>query len=612
MPLRPSARARSLAAAFAYAEVFVAARASRGYGAADLFFSALMSTTAAISTPASAPAVVSASASASAISAATLHQWLQDGRELALLDIREHGQYGEGHPFFAVHASYSRLETEVARLVPRRATRTVLFDDGDADSALAHRAAGRLAALGYDDVSVLAGGAPAWSRAGHTLFKGVNLPSKTFGEVAEHAFEVPHIDARMLAAWQRTGQPLLLLDGRTLEEHRKMTLPGAVPVPNGELALRWRALVSDPATPIVVHCAGRTRSIVGAQILRDLGVPNPVFALENGTQGWALAGFELERESARTLPPAPDAAQRQAARDDAGSAAQRAGVPVLTAAQAQDWLDDGTRTTFVFDVRTAEEFAAGGLQGARHAPGGQLLQATDLQIGVRHARVLVLDDDGVRAPVVALWLRRLGLDAALVEDGLASDLRVPMRAPARLPPTVAALDADALSALRGHNGRLDDRLPAVLDLRPSPIYRARHARGAIWSIRPRVVADARVATGGNPQHPVLLIAPDETLARLAAQDLSEAGWQQLSWAKAEALEAAGWPQLATPTSPPDADAIDYLLFVHDRHDGNLDAARRYLDWELGLVAQCAPDELASFRVPTGTHESLRGNPHIDS
>ncbi|MBW8892342.1 MAG: sulfurtransferase [Burkholderiales bacterium] len=570
----------------------------------SFFFSAPMSLTAEIPIPARA----APSAFAPAISAATLHQWLLDGRELALLDVREHGQYGEGHPFFAVHAAYSRLETEVARLVPCRATRTVLFDGGDTDSALARKAAGRLVALGYDDVSVLAGGAPAWSRAGHTLFKGVNLPSKTFGELAEHAFEVPHIDAHTLAARQRAGEPLVLLDGRTLEEHRKMTLPGAIPVPNGELALRWRTLVPDPATPIVVHCAGRTRSIVGAQILRDLGVPNPVLALENGTQGWALAGLELERGSARTLPPAPNAAQRRAARDDAAAAAQRAGVPVLSAAEAQAWLDDGTRTTFVFDVRTAEEFAAGGLQGTRHAPGGQLLQATDLQIGVRHARVLVLDDDGVRAPVVALWLRRLGFDAALVEDGLAGELRVPVRAPARLPPAVAELDAAELATLREDGADP----PAVVDLRPSRTYRARHARGATWSIRPRVAADALAATGGNLQHPVLLIAADETIARLAAQDLREAGWQQLSWARAEAVESAGWAQQATPASPPDAEAIDYLLFVHDRHDGNLDAARRYLDWELGLIAQCAPDELASFRLPAAAHESAHQKPHIDS
>jgi rhodanese-related sulfurtransferase len=527
------------------------------------------------------------------LSAGTLHQWLQDGRELALLDIREHGQYGEGHPFFSVHAGYSRLEPEVARLVPRRTTRTVLFDDGDGDSALAHRAAGRLTGVGYDDVWVLSGGAPAWARAGHTLFKGVNLPSKTFGEIAEHAFEVPHISARELVERQRAGSALVLLDGRTLEEHRKMTLPGAIPVPNGELALRWRTLVSDATTPIVVHCAGRTRSIVGAQILRDLGVPNPVFALENGTQGWALAGLELERGSARTLPPAPDAVQRKAARDDAAAAARRAGVPVLTAGEAQVWLDDGSRTTFTFDVRTAEEFAAGGLQGARHAPGGQLLQATDLEIGVRHARILVLDDDGVRASVVALWLRRLGLDAVLVEDGLAADLRVPVRAPVQLPRALTEVDTDALPVWHDQSGAP----PAVLDLRPSPAYRAGHALGAVWSIRPRVVDDALAATGGDLERPVLLIAPDQTIARLAALDLREAGWQQLSWARADALATAGWAQQAKPNSPPDADAIDFLRFVHDRHDGNLEAARRYLDWELGLIDQCSPEELAGFRVP---------------
>jgi rhodanese-related sulfurtransferase len=261
----------------------------------------------------------------------------------------------------------------------------------------------------------------------------------------------------------------------------------------------------------------------------------------------------------------------------------------------------------VFDIRTAEEFAAGSLPGAHHAPGGQLLQATDLQVGVRHARVLVLDDDGVRASMIALWLRRLGLDAALVEGGIASGLRVPAPLPARLPPAVMTLTVGALAALRDP----ETSPPAVLDLRPSQAYRLRHARGATWSIRPRVAADARAATAGDLQHALLLITPDEATARLAAVDLREAGWQGLSWATAEAVEAAGWPQQATPDSPSDLEAIDYLFFVHDRHDGNLDAARRYLDWELGLIAQCAPEELASFRVQPGAPESSHGKPHND-
>ncbi|WP_207233686.1 rhodanese-like domain-containing protein [Salinicola tamaricis] len=74
-------------------------------------------------------------------------------------------------------------------------------------------------------------------------------------------------------------------------------------LPNGELARRLPALLDgDRETPVVINCAGRTRSIVGAQTLRWLGIDNPVYALENGTQGWRLAGLELEHGSQRRYP----------------------------------------------------------------------------------------------------------------------------------------------------------------------------------------------------------------------------------------------------------------------------------------------------------------------
>jgi rhodanese-related sulfurtransferase len=528
-------------------------------------------------------------APASSVRATTVQAWLRDGGEIAFVDVREHGQYGEGHPFLAVSAPYSRLELDVPHLVPRRATRVVLFDD---DSGVAERAARRLRALGYTQVWTLQGGAAAWAAAGRTLFRGQNLPSKTFGERVEEAFHVPRISALQLHVRIAAGEPLVLLDGRTPQEHRRMTIPGAIPVPNGELALRWRSVVPDPHTPVVVHCAGRTRSIVGAQILRDLGLPNPVYALENGTQGWALAGLELERGSDRALPPAPGRQARAAAREEALALAARNGVPQLSAAEAQAWLDDPQRTTYAFDVRTAAEHAAGSLAGARHAPGGQLLQATDHSIGVRNARVVVLDDDDVRAPVIAAWLRRLGHDAATVQDGIAAPLRIPARDAAQAP-APALQDPEPLLAWR----KAGRPLPALFDLRSSSAYRAGHAEGARWSIRPRLAADVAAATGGDRTHPVWLVVDDEALVRVAAQDLREAGHTALGWLHYAALQAAGWPEEATPHTPADAESIDYLYFVHDRHEGNLDAARRYLLWETGLIAQCAPEELAVFRLP---------------
>jgi len=509
------------------------------------------------------------------VDASTLQRWLSDGCEIALLDVREAGLAGEGRPFLAVNAPYSRLELAVPSLVPRRTTRVVLLDGGEEDSRIGRLSARRLAAAGYVDVRVLAGGAPAWGASGRTLFQGVNLPSKTFGELAEHRYGVPHVGADALRAMQASGVPLLLLDGRTLAEHRKMTIPGSVPVPNGELARRWAAVAPAPDVPVVVHCAGRTRSIVGAQILRDMGVANPVYALENGTQGWALAGHALERGSGRGLPAAPPK-----------SASPAASGAAIGADEAQAWLDDRGRTTFVFDVRTEEEVRTRTLAGATHAPGGQLIQATDHWIGTRHARVLLVDDDGLRAPVVARWLRRLGFEARAVAAGIDAPLRVPPveRVPIDVLPRPAPASLADARLGGGH---------AVIDLRPSMTYRQGHAGDAAWSTRSRVVAEASRA---GLRRPVLLVADEPGVAALAALDLREAGVNEISWASAQDLLEAGWPEVATPDRPSDADAVDYLFFVHDRHDGNLEAARRYLEWETGLVEQCHPDELATFRL----------------
>ena len=89
------------------------------------------------------------------IAPSLLKSWLHDGQEVALLDVREHGQYGEAHLFYATPLPYSRLELDMARLVPRQSVRTVVHDSGE---GVAERAAARLRALGYTRVAVLQGG----------------------------------------------------------------------------------------------------------------------------------------------------------------------------------------------------------------------------------------------------------------------------------------------------------------------------------------------------------------------------------------------------------------------------------------------------------------------
>ena len=370
---------------------------------------------------------------------------LHDGREIALLDAREAGQFGESHLLLATPLPYSRLELDAAALVPRVSTRVVVCDDGVL--GVARRAARRLEAMGYTDVSVLGGGTREWAAAGYGLFAGVNVPSKAFGELVEHACHTPRVTVEELARMRAAGEDFVILDGRPWTEYQKMNIPGGICCPNAELPYRLPGIVRNPNTRIVVNCAGRTRSIIGAQTLINFGVPNPVAALENGTQGWVLADFELERGASRKYPDAVEKSALPALRASARKLMERFGVGSASAAQVRAWLQETDRTTYLCDTRTPEEFAAGSIPGAVHAPGGQLIQATDQWVGVRNARIVLIDGgEAVRAPVVASWLKQLGFEVSVLEGGVTSDLRAaPVARP--LLPALERVSADRLKPL---------------------------------------------------------------------------------------------------------------------------------------------------------------------
>src|SRR3989441_4502307 len=191
-------------------------------------------------------------------------EMLADGRELAILDLREELIFSQGHLLFAGSLPLSRLELKMARLVPRRATRVVLCDDED---GLAARAADILARFGYENLFVLSGGVAAWAKAGFELFSGVNVPSKAFGEFVQHASGTPSIAADELEHLLRSGADVVVLDSRPLGEYARMSIPTAINVPGAELVLRVRDIARSPQTTVVVNCAGRTRSLIGAQSL---------------------------------------------------------------------------------------------------------------------------------------------------------------------------------------------------------------------------------------------------------------------------------------------------------------------------------------------------------
>jgi rhodanese-related sulfurtransferase len=340
------------------------------------------------------------------------HAWLARD-EIALFDLRDEHPFAKGHPLFAAQLPPHRIAFEIARRVPRLATPTVLYDDGE---GLVDTAIGQLKALGYSDVSALDGGLAAWAAAGYELFEDVNSYSKAFGELVEARRHTPSVSAPDLQALIDEKADIAILDARRFDEYATMSIPTGTSVPGGELVLRAAAAAPDPDTLIVINCAGRTRSIIGAQSLINAGLPNRVVALRNGTIGWTLAGQALDQSQARHIADiAP--AQRDEARRKAREVAYRAGVRHIDALSLAALAAAPDRTLYRFDVRTPEEHAAGHPAGFVEAPGGQLVQETDHFAPVRGARIVLADEIGPRADMTASWLAQMGWDVFVLEGG---------------------------------------------------------------------------------------------------------------------------------------------------------------------------------------------------
>lgn len=514
--------------------------------------------------------------------AAQAHAMIHDGRPLAILDVREAGQFGEEHALFAMPLPYSQMEMRIGQLVPRLSERVLLIDQGD---GVAERAADRLEASGYDDVHVLSGGMPAWKAAGYSVYKGVNVPSKLMGELAEALWHPEMLTPDKLAIWQTSDQPHHLFDARPAEEYAKMRIPGAVCLPNGELA--HRAAILAPDAPIVITCAGRTRGIVGAIGLRLAGHQGPLYALENGTQGWALSGRNLERGNDATAFPVLDEAAEATSQQAGERLMQRFDLSRVDAAGADTMLRNEALTTYLVDVRTRDEVCLNPVPGAVHAPGGQLVQATDQWLAVRHAQVILCCDTGLRSALAAFWLRQLGYHPYILPLEEARLLAAPSRPLIRLP-GIGSINAPLALAAMGAGARL-------IDLRGSMSYRAGHVAGACWGIRPRL---GQLVGQDRGRRDILLVSDTPEEAALAAFDLAQAGIKSIRRVEGgqDALRQAGAAIETNAGQPPDNECIDYLFFVHDRHSGNMDAARRYLSWETGLIDQLSAEERSEFRM----------------
>lgn len=515
-------------------------------------------------------------------------------QETALLDVREEDPFAQEHPLWAANLPLSRIELDAYRRIPRRDTVLVLYGSHGGED-LAPRAARKLVALGYTGVHLLEGGLEGWRAAGGELFRDVNVPSKAFGELVEHERHTPSLPAEEVSKLIADKTDVVVVDARRFDEYRTMSIPTATSMPGAELVLRVRELAPNPATRVVVNCAGRTRSIIGTQSLVNAGLPNPVAALRNGTIGWLLAGQELDRGADRR-PPEPIPAALAAAQDNARAVATRAGVQSLPHAALAEVLS-ADRTTYLLDVRTPEEYEAGHLPGFLSAPGGQLVQETDHHAPVRGARFVLFDTDGVRAPMTGSWLAQMGWEVHVLAGVPAQALSAVGAAPPDRPalPDVPLIAAAALAEAR--DAALGDAAAVqIIDVSPGADYVRGHIPGAWFAIRAQL-ADALKSLPVARRYVVTCGAG--ILARFAAADLAERlgpaaevfalDGGNAAWRVAGHPLEEGESRLAVPRT-------DRYRRPYEGTDAPRSAMQAYLDWEFGLVAQLARDGTHHFRV----------------
>jgi len=517
------------------------------------------------------------------LSAPALKAMLADRHELALVDLREELIFAQNHLLFARSAPLSRLELNFTRLVPRRGTRIVLCDDAD---GLVERASAILARAGYTNLHALAGGVAAWAKAGFELFSGVNVPSKAFGEFVEHAAATPSISAEELARLMHERSDFVVLDSRPFDEYQRVSIPTAVNVPGAELVLRVRDLATSPETTVVVNCAGRTRSIIGAQSLINAGVPNKVVALRNGTMGWTLAGLACESGQARR----PGDVSREGlawAKAAAERVARRLRIARIDVATLARWRADETRTLYLFDVRDPREYAAGHVAGALSAPGGQLVQATDQYVGTLGARIVLIDPAEVRAVMTASWLTQMGWRDVYVLAQEGREIEPPATPILGTPPAAdLRIDCAGLAALLARNEA------TVVDLSLSRDYLKAHIPGAWFAIRSRL----KRALAKIPLEGTLVLTSEE--GALAGRAVAEA--RALVDRPVRALDGgnAAWRDSGHALTADEArmadEAVDVWLKPYERASDQTAAMRDYLSWEVDLPARVARDGSANF------------------
>jgi molybdopterin/thiamine biosynthesis adenylyltransferase/rhodanese-related sulfurtransferase len=111
--------------------------------------------------------------------------------------------------------------------------------------------------------------------------------------------EIREIDAPGTKALIDAPAPPALVDVRERDEYVQGYIPGATWIPRGFLEQKIEEAVPDRASPIILYCAGGTRSALATRSLIELGYTD-VKSMAGGFGAWKRSGFPWKAPTVMT------------------------------------------------------------------------------------------------------------------------------------------------------------------------------------------------------------------------------------------------------------------------------------------------------------------------
>jgi rhodanese-related sulfurtransferase len=480
-------------------------------------------------------------------------------KPFALIDTRERRDYVNGHWFGSTNIALSTLTPQIKKLIPDKALPIHLLDWQDAPS---DAAANQLSKLGYSNIvrhkSELA------KEFGQGFVKGEFVWSKAFGEVLAHVCGLQEVTPAEYLTHYKHAQ---FFDVRPTAEYAQFTIPESQSLPNSLLLANMEALKSSSKFALL-HCAGRTRSIIGACTLKAAGYSGPYAIFKGGTQAWQLDGLEREFDANRVFAIESDNA-----------------TPVK--AFLQQWninfshVDNDNLDSFIsangqqYLIDVSDDAATGQL--AEHniikISGTNLIQQTDRSIACYHIPVTLFDHgSGSRAAFAAFWLQNMGFRVSVVYVDKAISLSSQSQHHETPTTPYPVLSIEQLLSHREATG-------TIFDFRTSQSYAQGHLSGSQWRNISEVIADGIQFTDA-----IIVIGSDLSHSTECATLLDEYGATVsgvYSWNHNE-IDSTDLQQSDIKS------AIDRSALFAGRHHGNQQDSRDYLAWEEDLPEQIDP------------------------